>query len=219
MKSNWFSTNTALHRSKDFAVSLLRLRKIIPEGILPLSESASLFAPLASRRAGVTRYPAPCDFSQGCVRTFLPYFRKSDCLAQAAIVPPLDQCCKYGSIAAALSHLRGVVMQNIVHIFSGLVALSGLALVLKRTVLSSKKTTPALFVPLLIAAVCAIVFCVSKPADAWYDVWHQRASLEAPMRRAVVCHFFSAKVGGPIENNCRPPYADPAFAFWNSARI
>ncbi len=62
-------TSTALHRNKDFAVSLLHLCKIIPEGILPLSESASLFAPLASRRTGITRYPAvSCDT---CVRTFL----------------------------------------------------------------------------------------------------------------------------------------------------
>lgn len=64
VKSNWFSTGTALHRGKDFAVSLLRCRKIIPEGILLLSESASLFAPLISRCAGVTRYPATRSFKE-----------------------------------------------------------------------------------------------------------------------------------------------------------
>lgn len=66
-------TNTTLHRSKDFAVSIMRYRMHHPLArSLRLSARASLLAPLASLRAGVTRYPAPFDFSQGCVRTFLP---------------------------------------------------------------------------------------------------------------------------------------------------
>ncbi len=47
---------TALHRSKDFAVSLLYLYRITPEGALQLSPLASLLAPLGLLPTGVTRY-------------------------------------------------------------------------------------------------------------------------------------------------------------------
>ena len=85
VRSNWFPTNTALHRSKNFAVAPTPFDVIIPEGILPLSGSASLFASLASRRTGVTRYPAAPKGA--CVRTFLQLFRVSGCLAQKCRVP------------------------------------------------------------------------------------------------------------------------------------
>lgn len=52
-------TSTALHRSKDFAVAPACCHAIIPKGASHLSARASLFAPLASRRTGVTRYPSP----------------------------------------------------------------------------------------------------------------------------------------------------------------
>lgn len=98
VRPNWFPTNTALHRSKNFAVAPTPFDVIIPEGILPLSGSASLFASLASRRTGVTpdvrvlpksgpltsdkvgtSGPLPCCPKGACVRTFLP-----DCNVGAA---------------------------------------------------------------------------------------------------------------------------------------
>jgi len=66
-------SGTALHASKDFAVSPLQLPAWLflelLRGSLLLSLKASLLAPLTLRRTGVTRYPAPGY--PGRVRTFL----------------------------------------------------------------------------------------------------------------------------------------------------
>jgi len=50
---------TALHSSKDLAVSFLRFRRTTPKGVLSLSALAFLFAPLGFPQTGITRYPAP----------------------------------------------------------------------------------------------------------------------------------------------------------------
>ena len=55
----YLTIDTALHAGKDLAVSLLRSRKILPEGSLCFSARASLLAPLATHSVdatGVTRY-------------------------------------------------------------------------------------------------------------------------------------------------------------------
>ena len=55
----YLAIDTALHAGKDLAVSLLRFRKILPEGSLCFSARASLLAPLATHSVdatGVTRY-------------------------------------------------------------------------------------------------------------------------------------------------------------------
>src|SRR3990167_2914090 len=86
VSSNWSPTNTVLHRSKNFAVAPVRFRTIIPEGILPLSESASLFASLASRRTGVTRYPAARLLGPVSGLSSIPPRRDSGCLMQTGRV-------------------------------------------------------------------------------------------------------------------------------------
>jgi hypothetical protein len=70
------AADTALHRGKDFAVSLLHFCKTIPCGILRLSPLASLLAPLGLLSAGVTRYLSPVR-TGGDVRTFLPDVNRS----------------------------------------------------------------------------------------------------------------------------------------------
>src|SRR3989344_7068621 len=85
--------DTTLHSGKDFAVSPVPFDTIIPEGILLLSESASLLAPLAFLRMGITHYHAP-TLNAGYVRTFLPShgFRMSgDCLTQAIFISTSKQ--------------------------------------------------------------------------------------------------------------------------------
>lgn len=47
------------------------LRITLRRAFLHFRAKTSLFASLASRRRGVTPYPAPLDFSRGCARTFL----------------------------------------------------------------------------------------------------------------------------------------------------
>lgn len=51
--------STALHLSKDFAVSPQHFCWIIPCGTLCLQAQTSLLAPLSLRTTGVTRYPSP----------------------------------------------------------------------------------------------------------------------------------------------------------------
>lgn len=71
------SRDTALHAGKDLAVSLLRFRKILPEGSLCFSARASLLAPLATHSVdatGVTRYLSVFVNKHRRVRTFLPAF-------------------------------------------------------------------------------------------------------------------------------------------------
>ena len=69
-----YSRDTALHQSKDFAVSLSCFHEITPlfynSGVLWLSPKASLLAPLGLLPTGVTRYSCP-DCSEPDVRTFL----------------------------------------------------------------------------------------------------------------------------------------------------
>jgi len=55
-KSSEVQSGTALHQSKDFAVSFSYFYEIIPCGILWLSPQTSLLAPLGLLQTGVTRY-------------------------------------------------------------------------------------------------------------------------------------------------------------------
>ncbi len=84
--------DTALHRGKDLAVSLsVSPQRFISKRCLSLSLQASLFAPRASLRTGVTRYPAVQCFRTACVRTFLysvPERNYSDRLNQSVSIIP-----------------------------------------------------------------------------------------------------------------------------------
>jgi len=69
--------DTALHASKDFAVSLFLLpRRFTHKGCPPLSVWTSLLAPLWLPTTGVTRYPAPTKV--GRARTFLTLLLERD---------------------------------------------------------------------------------------------------------------------------------------------
>lgn len=91
---NWFPTNTALHRGKNFAVSSPCCHEGHPNRMhRPFGVSVSV---RISRLAADGRYPLPFSIERACVRTFLSFLRRSDCLAQTDKIPRTRN---YGNVA------------------------------------------------------------------------------------------------------------------------
>jgi hypothetical protein len=85
--------STALHRSKDLAVSPACFHAILPEGSSSVSGQASLLAPRGSLQTGITRYP-----SSGSLLRTVSGLSSGDCspaIAQrsAVILCHIKQAC------------------------------------------------------------------------------------------------------------------------------